>query len=229
MGALCQGPIGTAFSRESAICMVRPSPGSPVRGVIFDLDGTLVDSAARFRPDAREMGLPRAGLPARSAIEAARRAGGRSAATRSWPGTNGPGRQPGDADAGRAGVSRARSPSAGSIARSSRATAGMWPWRRWLACSSTSTRSWLARMPPPSPTPRQSGESARPGNWRRPRWRSSATFASTSRRAIAPECGRCSTPPGKTRSPPTVRAEADYCLRSFAAASDLLSWLAEPL
>ncbi len=49
--------------------MVRTSPASPVRGVIFDLDGTLVDSGLDFDAMRREMGLP-PGQPLLETIEA---------------------------------------------------------------------------------------------------------------------------------------------------------------
>ncbi|HVU85896.1 MAG TPA: HAD family hydrolase [Gemmataceae bacterium] len=48
--------------------MVRTSPSLSVRGVIFDLDGTLVDSGLDFDAMRREMGLP-PGQPLLEAIE----------------------------------------------------------------------------------------------------------------------------------------------------------------
>jgi HAD superfamily hydrolase (TIGR01509 family) len=54
---------------EHALAQVRCEPGSePIAGVIFDMDGTLVDSGLDFAAMRREMGLPD-GVPLLEAME----------------------------------------------------------------------------------------------------------------------------------------------------------------
>ena len=215
-------PRLTSLSRSAASRLLPHA----VRGVIFDLDGTLVDSGLDFDVMRREMGI----APGQALLGSDRRASRTRRrrcrailARHEWAGA-----ERGHADARRAGISGGpadRGIHRAVFTRNSRAVALATLGRLSLDFDTVVARE-DAR---PSPTRRQSGEFARNGNCSRRRWSSLATYrfdieaghragvrtvlytaAAISSHVLAP-----------TR--PTLACAAS------SSPQELLSWLAEPL
>jgi HAD superfamily hydrolase (TIGR01509 family) len=206
--------------------MVLSSPGSPVRGVIFDLDGTLVDSALDFDAMRDEMGLP-AGQPLLEAIEALPRQEAQRCqailARHEWEGANRATLMPGVADflheLAERGMHRAI------FTRNARDVALATLARLALDFDTVVAREDAPAKPDPTAV-----------------WQICAAWKLAPNAVALVGDFRFDIEAGNRAGVRTVlytaggdplpahgALAADYCLRSFCDARELLAWLAEPI